>query len=102
MREKQKDNSEVKCNQKHALLIKLMFALFSQDDEENQGKEQERVTPGKLLLTFEEQEKERQEQQKKQAEKEARRRLQEERKAFEEAKLGMVHMQIFKKYLKKL
>lgn len=62
-----------------------------QDDEESQGKEKERVTPGKLCLTFEEQEKERQEQQRKQAEEEARRRLQEERKAFEEAKLGMVH-----------
>ncbi|XP_060738203.1 nexilin isoform X1 [Tachysurus vachellii] len=62
----------------------------NQDDEESHGKEKERVTPGKLCLTFEEQEKERQEQQRKQAEEEARRRLQEERKAFEEAKLGMV------------
>lgn len=48
------------------------------------------MTPGKLRLTFEEQEKERQEQQRKQAEEEARRRLEEEKKAFEEAKLGMV------------
>ncbi|KAF4072662.1 hypothetical protein AMELA_G00265560 [Ameiurus melas] len=61
----------------------------NQDDEEAEGKEKERVTPGKLRLTFEEQEKERQEQQRKQAEEEARRRLQEERKAFEEAKMGM-------------
>ncbi|KAG7332783.1 hypothetical protein KOW79_004617 [Hemibagrus wyckioides] len=61
----------------------------NQDGEESQGKEKERVTPGKLRLTFEEQEKERQEQQRKQAEEEAKRRLQEERKAFEEAKLGM-------------
>lgn len=48
------------------------------------------MTPGKLRLTFEEQEKERQDQQRKQAEEEARRRLEEERKAFEEAKLDMV------------
>ncbi|XP_026784394.3 nexilin isoform X1 [Pangasianodon hypophthalmus] len=61
----------------------------NQDDEETQRKEKERVTPGKLRLTFEEQEKERQEQQRKQAEEEARRRLQEEKKAFEEAKLDM-------------
>lgn len=65
--------------------------MVVQDDEEAEGKEKERVTPGKLRLTFEEQEKERQEQQRKQAEEEARRRLQEERKAFEEAKMGMVH-----------
>lgn len=60
------------------------------DDVESQPKEKEQMTPGKLRLTFEEQEKERQEQQRKQAEEEARRRLEEEKKAFEEAKLGMV------------
>ncbi|XP_059359863.1 nexilin isoform X3 [Carassius carassius] len=59
------------------------------DDADSTPKEKEPVTPGKLHLTFEEQEKERQEQQRKQAEDEARRRLEEERKAFEEAKLGM-------------
>uniref|UniRef100_A0A8C2AF73 Ig-like domain-containing protein n=1 Tax=Cyprinus carpio TaxID=7962 RepID=A0A8C2AF73_CYPCA len=59
------------------------------DDADSTPKEKEPVTPGKLQLTFEEQEKERQEQQRKQAEEEARRRLEEERKAFEEAKLGM-------------
>ncbi|KAF4110122.1 hypothetical protein G5714_009374 [Onychostoma macrolepis] len=59
------------------------------DDADSPTKEKEPVTPGKLHLTFEEQEKERQEQQRKQAEEEARRRLVEERKAFEEAKLGM-------------
>lgn len=70
--------------------INLTCVLLLQDDEETLGKEKERVTPGKLRLTFEEQEKERQEQQRKQAEEEAKKRLQEERKAFEEAKLGMV------------
>ncbi|XP_016379870.1 nexilin-like isoform X2 [Sinocyclocheilus rhinocerous] len=59
------------------------------DDADSPPKEKEPVTPGKLRLTFEEQEKERQEQQRKQAEEEARRRREEERKAFEEAKLGM-------------
>ncbi|KAL7884535.1 hypothetical protein AOLI_G00073050 [Acnodon oligacanthus] len=58
-------------------------------DEDTPQKEKEQVTPGKLRLTFEEQEKERQEQQRKQAEEEARRRLEDEKKAFEEAKLGM-------------
>lgn len=48
------------------------------------------MTPGKLKLTFEEIEKERQEQRKKQAEEEAKHRLLQEKKAFEEARLGMV------------
>lgn len=48
------------------------------------------MTPGKLKMTFEELEKERQEQRKKQAEEEAKHRLLQEKKAFEEARLGMV------------
>lgn len=48
------------------------------------------MTPGKLKMTFEEMEKERQEQRKRKAEEEAKRRLLEEKKAFEEARLGMV------------
>lgn len=48
------------------------------------------MTPGKLKMTFEELEKERQEQRRKQAEEEAKRRLLEEKKAFDEARLGMV------------
>lgn len=68
----------------------FFFPLKKLDDEEFHPKEKEQMTPGKLRLTFEEQEKERQEQQRKQAEDEARRRLEEEKKAFEEAKLGMV------------
>lgn len=49
------------------------------------------MTPGKLKLTFEELERERQEQRKKQAEEEAKRRLIEEKKAFEEARQGLVN-----------
>ncbi|XP_038571760.1 nexilin isoform X2 [Micropterus salmoides] len=60
-----------------------------QQDEEEKPSEKALVTPGKLKLTFEELEKERQEQRKKQAEEEAKRRLIEEKKAFEEARLGM-------------
>ncbi|XP_044056170.1 nexilin isoform X2 [Siniperca chuatsi] len=60
-----------------------------QQDEEEKPSEKAQVTPGKLKLTFEELEKERQEQRKKQAEEEAKRRLIEEKKAFEEARLGM-------------
>ncbi|XP_078501264.1 nexilin isoform X4 [Lissotriton helveticus] len=57
------------------------------DENEIPKKEtQDRVSPGKLKLTFEEIEKERQEQQKRQAEEEARRRLEEEKRAFEEAR----------------
>lgn len=48
------------------------------------------MAPGKLKLTFEEMERERQENRKKQAEDEAKRRLQEEKKAFEEARQEMV------------
>lgn len=48
------------------------------------------MTPGKLKMTFEEMEKERQEQRKRKAEEEAKLRLLEEKKAFEEARLGMV------------
>ncbi|XP_051964161.1 nexilin-like [Xyrauchen texanus] len=59
------------------------------EDLESQPIDREQVTPGKLHLTFEELEKERQEQQRKKAEEEARHRLEEERKAFEVAKLGM-------------
>ncbi|XP_028855798.1 nexilin isoform X1 [Denticeps clupeoides] len=58
-------------------------------DEELQPKQKEQVTPGKLKLTFEELEKERQDHQRRQAEEEARRRLLEEKRAFEEAKIGM-------------
>uniref|UniRef100_A0A3Q1FJI8 Nexilin n=1 Tax=Acanthochromis polyacanthus TaxID=80966 RepID=A0A3Q1FJI8_9TELE len=61
-----------------------------EQDEEEKPSEKMQVTPGKLKLTFEELEKERQEQRKKLAEEEAKRRLLEEKKAFEEARLGMV------------
>ncbi|TRY95212.1 hypothetical protein DNTS_010023 [Danionella cerebrum] len=64
-------------------------SMVELDGVDSQVKEKELVTPGKLRMTFEEQEKERQEHQRKQAEEEARRRLEEEKKAFEEAKLGM-------------
>lgn len=64
------------------------------------------MTPGKLKMTFEEQEKERQEQRRKQAEEDAKRRLLEEKKAFEEAKLEMVNKiqthQLFQEGLGKL
>ncbi|XP_023125933.2 nexilin isoform X1 [Amphiprion ocellaris] len=60
-----------------------------EQDEEEKPSEKMQVTPGKLKLTFEELEKERQEQRKTQAEEEAKRRLLEEKKAFEEARLGM-------------
>uniref|UniRef100_A0A673X132 Nexilin n=1 Tax=Salmo trutta TaxID=8032 RepID=A0A673X132_SALTR len=60
-----------------------------QDEDEEQPTEKEQVIPGKLKMTFEEAEKERQERLRKQAEREAKRRLQDEKKAFEVAKLEM-------------
>lgn len=77
--------------------FKILFCilkLFCLQDEEETPSEKVQVNPGKLKLTFEELERERQEQRKKQAEEEAKRRLQEERKAFEEARLGMVNITI--------
>ncbi|XP_030228060.1 nexilin isoform X3 [Gadus morhua] len=58
-------------------------------EEELRPAEREAVTPGRLKLSFEELEKERQEQRRRQAEEGAKRRLQDEKKAFEEAKLEM-------------
>ncbi|KAM7012434.1 nexilin [Tautogolabrus adspersus] len=60
-----------------------------EQDEDERPTEKMLVTPGKLKLTFEELEKERQEHRKRQAEEGAKRRLLEEKKAFEEARLGM-------------
>lgn len=85
--EKKKRYDENKRSFREAKRCSMVEQL---DDTEAQPKGKEQVTPGKLRLTFEEQEKERQEQQRKQAEEEARRRLDEEKKAFEEAKIGMV------------
>ncbi|XP_035032545.2 nexilin isoform X1 [Hippoglossus stenolepis] len=60
-----------------------------EQDEEEKPSEKLQVTPGKLKMTFEELEKDRQDHRKKQAEEEAKRRLVDEKKAFEEARLGM-------------
>uniref|UniRef100_UPI0037E7966D nexilin isoform X2 n=1 Tax=Semicossyphus pulcher TaxID=241346 RepID=UPI0037E7966D len=60
-----------------------------EQDEEEKPSEKVQMTPGKLKMTFEELEKERQDNRKKQAEEEAKRRLLDEKKAFEEARLGM-------------
>ncbi|XP_031163236.1 nexilin isoform X2 [Sander lucioperca] len=64
-------------------------SVVQQEDEEEKPSEKAQVTPGKLKMTFEELEKERQEHRRKQAEEEAKRRLIDEKKAFEEARLGM-------------
>lgn len=64
-------------------------SVIAQPDDEDKLQERESVTPGKLKMTFEEQEKERQEQMRRKAEWEAKRRLKEEKKAFEEARLEM-------------
>ncbi|XP_044288353.1 nexilin isoform X7 [Varanus komodoensis] len=56
------------------------------DDDENSAKE---FHPGKLILTFEELERQRQEEEKRRTEEEARRRIEEEKKAFAEARKSM-------------
>ncbi|XP_060934683.1 nexilin [Limanda limanda] len=60
-----------------------------EQDEEEKPSEKLQVTPGKLKMGFEELEKERQDHRRKQAEEEAKRRLVDEKKAFDEARLGM-------------
>ncbi|CAB1444713.1 unnamed protein product [Pleuronectes platessa] len=60
-----------------------------EQDEEEKPSEKLQVTPGRLKMGFEELEKERQDHRRKQAEEEAKRRLVDEKKAFEEARLGM-------------
>ncbi|KAM9761560.1 nexilin isoform 1-T1 [Menidia menidia] len=64
-------------------------SVVQEDDDEEKSSEKVSVAPGKLKMTFEELEKERQEQRKKQAEEGAKRRLLEEKKAFEQARLGL-------------
>lgn len=59
------------------------------DDQENENSVKE-FRPGKLILTFEEIERQRQEEEKKRTEEEARRRIEEEKKAFAEARKSMV------------
>ncbi|XP_053247957.1 nexilin isoform X4 [Podarcis raffonei] len=58
------------------------------DDQENENSVKE-FRPGKLILTFEEIERQRQEEEKKRTEEEARRRIEEEKKAFAEARKSM-------------
>ncbi|XP_076008940.1 nexilin isoform X1 [Genypterus blacodes] len=60
-----------------------------EQDEEEKPSEKAQAAPGRLKMSFEEHEKERQEQRRKRAEEDAKRRLVEEKKAFEEARLGM-------------
>ncbi|XP_042321925.1 nexilin isoform X5 [Sceloporus undulatus] len=64
----------------------------SEDEEENPDSERkDSPSPGKVKLTFEELEKQRQEHQRRQAEEEARLRLEEEKRAFEEARQQMIN-----------
>ncbi|XP_074077209.1 nexilin isoform X2 [Macrotis lagotis] len=69
---------------------KCLSLVMDEEEAENRGTK-DSLSPGKLKLTFEELEKERQEKRKRQAAEEARLRLQEERRAFEEARQQMVN-----------
>ncbi|XP_078249150.1 nexilin isoform X8 [Pogona vitticeps] len=64
----------------------------SEDEDENSDSERkDSPSPGKVKLTFEELERQRRENQRRQAEEEAKLRLEEEKRAFEEARRKMVN-----------
>uniref|UniRef100_H2LLT0 Nexilin n=1 Tax=Oryzias latipes TaxID=8090 RepID=H2LLT0_ORYLA len=91
LRKKAEEEKKRQYNENRRSFREAKRRSVVEQDEEEKPPERTSVTPGKLKLTFEELEKERQEQRRKQAEEEAKRRLLEEKKAFEEAKLGMVN-----------
>ncbi|XP_042321922.1 nexilin isoform X4 [Sceloporus undulatus] len=62
--------------------------INEEDDNESENSIKE-FSPGKLILTFEELERQRQEEEKRRTEEEARRRIEEEKKAFAEARKNM-------------
>lgn len=62
-----------------------------EDDSETENSVKE-FRPGKLILSFEELERQRQEEEKRRTEEEARRRIEEEKRAFAEARKSMVRI----------
>lgn len=72
--------------------LKCNYLIFLAQGENQDNESQEPLSPGKLKVTFEELERQRQENQRRQAEVEAKQRLEEEKRAFEEARQRMVNL----------
>lgn len=70
--------------------LKGNYFIFLTQGENQDNETQASLSPGKLKVTFEELERQRQENQRRQAEVEAKQRLEEEKRAFEEARQQMV------------
>ncbi|NXL85729.1 NEXN protein, partial [Alectura lathami] len=89
-REEQKDRQDeemkLKPEEQNQLLKETKCLSFVMDSET-----QESLCPGKLKVTFEQLERQRQENQRRQAEVEAKQRLEEEKRAFEEARQQMIN-----------
>ncbi|XP_068547169.1 nexilin isoform X6 [Anas acuta] len=71
--------------------IQRELAKKAQEGENQDNESPEPLSPGKLKVTFEELERQRQENQRRQAEVEAKQRLEEEKRAFEEARQRMIN-----------
>ncbi|XP_026555993.1 nexilin isoform X3 [Pseudonaja textilis] len=89
-RRKIEEEKRLRYEQEKEALKEVKYFSPDADEEESFGDEnKEALSPGKVKLTFEELERQRQEKEKKQAEEEARLRLEEEKRAYEEARQQM-------------
>ncbi|XP_063154233.1 nexilin isoform X2 [Candoia aspera] len=91
-RRKLEEEKRLRYEQEKEALREVKYFSPDVDEEDNFDNERkESPSPGKIKLTFEELERERQEKGKKQAEEEARLRLEEEKRAYEEARQQMIN-----------
>ncbi|XP_020650377.2 nexilin isoform X2 [Pogona vitticeps] len=91
-RRKLEEEKRLRYEQEKQALREVKY--FSPDVDEDENSDSERKdspSPGKVKLTFEELERQRRENQRRQAEEEAKLRLEEEKRAFEEARRKMVN-----------
>uniref|UniRef100_A0A2D4I1B3 Nexilin n=1 Tax=Micrurus lemniscatus lemniscatus TaxID=129467 RepID=A0A2D4I1B3_MICLE len=89
-RRKVEEEKRLRYEQEKEALKEVKYFSPDVDEEESFDDEnKEAPSPGKVKLTFEELERQRQEKEKKQAEEEARLRLEEEKRAYEEARQQM-------------
>ncbi|XP_007423879.1 nexilin isoform X2 [Python bivittatus] len=91
-RRKLEEEKRLRYEQEKEALREIKYFSPDVDEEESFDNERkESPSPGKVKLTFEELERQRQEKGKKQAEEEARLRLEEEKRAYEEARQQMIN-----------
>ncbi|KAJ6656271.1 hypothetical protein lerEdw1_003927 [Lerista edwardsae] len=91
-RRKHEEEKRLRYEQeKQALREVKYFSPDVDEDEDQESEEKELLSPGKVKLTFEELERQRQQNQRRQAEEEARQRLEDEKRAFEEARQQMAN-----------